>query len=86
MNYLDKLPLSETLKDEIRAFGADTPGALLGMLRAVPEDMTRLLGSKDKFTEITAALESIIDPSLLDAMAAVPLKSGQLGVQLYPKR
>src|SRR6266516_1198243 len=60
-SFLHGLPLSDEEKVKLQSLGAETPAALVGMMKASPDSFHRLLGP-ERAAEIRTHLERLISP------------------------
>lgn len=81
MSYIERLPVSDEVRGQLRSLAADTPEALLGLIHAAPREFESMVGA-DAAQRIRAALRGMV-PEHLHRLLETPPPSYGLGATLH---
>ena len=84
-SFLDDMALTDDERAKLKAFGAATPFALLGMRKAAPAAFDAHIGP-ERAQEIAAQLERLLSDNERDKLSKPAGPLGALGARLPDKR
>ena len=82
--YLIELPVSDAVREKLRALGARTPAALLSLLEYTPDRFKQVLGA-ETFSSVLGVLEKLVPQAERERIAALPDFKPKFGAITRPK-